>query len=472
MKYFFNIITGAILIMTAHISTAREKTYGDKIAENVSKSGGKDGLIKFVNEHQFSKNKTVRKYMFSNGLTVLSLADKSAPVFSYQTWFKVGSRNEKKGKTGIAHLFEHLMFKGTKNYPHGVFDRILEENGAQTNAATWLDWTYYYENLPAGKVELSAALESDRMTNLILTKEQLESERDVVKNERRYRVENDPDGKMYEELFAASFLKHPYGMPTIGFMEDLDALTLENCLSFYSVYYSPTNAIIVVVGDFDEQETLKIIAQKYGSLKQAEIPPEKKIKEPLQKAERRKILNLPIASEKAKIGYKIPYGLHRDVAALDILNEILFNNESSRLYLKLVVEMETAISVSGWASGLSQDGILMISLTMKEGKKVSEAEKVIDDELKKVSEQGVTGAELAKAKNKLEADMIRSLFSAGSKASQLGMFEASWGDYREFFKTLKKYQNISNENIKYSVKKYLSPEKKTIIIGVPSGAKQ
>ena len=190
----------------------------------------------------------MHRWRLDNGLTVLVLVDASAPVASYHTWFNVGSRHEKPGKTGLAHLFEHLMFNETENLKAGTFDRKLEENGAETNAATWVDWTYYYESLPADRVKLAVKLEAERMARLVLREPQVASEKEVVANERRYRVDDDVEGAANELLYKTAFAEHPYGWPTIGWMEDIQGFTPEDCVAFYRTYYAPNNATVVVVG--------------------------------------------------------------------------------------------------------------------------------------------------------------------------------------------------------------------------------
>jgi zinc protease len=202
--------------------------------------------ISAIGSHPFGARMHIERYRLEdNGLEVLVLVDHVAPVVSYQTWFKVGSRHEREGKTGIAHLFEHLMFGETKNVPLGEHDRRLEEAGAESNAATYVDWTYYLVNLPSDALELAIGLEADRMHNLVIESDQLESEREVVLNERRLTVDNDIDGTAAELLFCNAFRVHGYRFPTIGFAEDIAALDLDDCRGFYRTYYAPNNACLV-----------------------------------------------------------------------------------------------------------------------------------------------------------------------------------------------------------------------------------
>ena len=198
----------------------------------------------------------VHRFRLGNGLRLLLLVDQAAPVVSYFTWFRVGSRHEKPGKTGLAHLFEHLMFNETQGLKAGEFDRKLEESGAESNAATWFDWTYYYEALPKDRFGLAVELESERMARLVLREPQVVSEKEVVTNERRMRVEDDPEGTANEILYKTAFTKHPYHWPTIGWMDDIQGFTPSDCEAFYATYYAPNNATVVVVGDVTEEDVL------------------------------------------------------------------------------------------------------------------------------------------------------------------------------------------------------------------------
>src|SRR5688500_5591916 len=218
-------------------------------------------------EAPLGRSLVVRRWRWPTGLRLLSAVDRSAPVVSYQTWFGVGSRHEKPGKTGLAHLFEHLMFNETRSLEAGEFDRLMEAAGGETNAATWVDWTYYYENLPASELPLAVRLESDRIAHLVLRKPQVTSEKEVVANERRYRVDDDVEGAANELLYATAYRSHPYRWPTIGWMKDIEGFTIEDCERFYRTYYAPNNATIVIAGDFPEEETVALVRKHYGRLR-------------------------------------------------------------------------------------------------------------------------------------------------------------------------------------------------------------
>ena len=298
--------------------------------------------------HTLGDARIERYRLTDNGLTVLIWEDHRAPVISFQTWFGVGSRHERRGRTGMAHLFEHLMFKATSNTPEGEFDRILESRGAQTNAATWVDWTYYKEKLPAGNLDLVCRLEADRMEHMILNEGQLESEREVVINERLLRVDNDPDGKLYERLYHLAYGDHPYGWPTIGWMEDIKAISLEDCLEFYRRYYAPNNATVTIVGDVTTSEVLETIARYYGHMPAQDVPAEGAWVEPVQTAARREELELPITAERGLFAWHAVSASDPDHAALEVLDELLTGGASSRLYKTLVTDMELCSGAGGW----------------------------------------------------------------------------------------------------------------------------
>src|SRR5437763_11038915 len=228
----------------------------------------------------------VRRHRLGNGLALISAIDRHAPIIALQTWFRVGSRHERPGATGMAHLFEHLMFGQTESLPPGELDRLVERTGGETNAATWVDWTYYKMSLPGRDLPLGVRLEAERMQRLVLEPGPVEAERDVVTNERRERVEDDVDGWLDEQLMAHAFTLHPYRWPTIGWMEDIRALALPDMRAFYRTWYAPNNATIVCVGDFDEAELKGMIETHYGAIAPAELPAASVAAEPEQTRER------------------------------------------------------------------------------------------------------------------------------------------------------------------------------------------
>ena len=432
----------------------------------------KTGAVRYtvVNEQAFgSGGSVIRKLELANGLTVILLRDAQAGVFAYHTWFRVGSRHEKPGKTGIAHLFEHLMFKATKHLKDGEFDRIMEKRGAQTNAATWVDWTYYYEALPSAgdNLETVVKTEADRMANMILNTKQLESEREVVKNERRYRVDDDPEGRIPEELYHLALDGHPYGWPTIGWMADIEALSLEDCLRFYKLFYSPNNAVVVLVGGFDEAEALTLIAKHYGALERQELPPEAPAPDVAVKEPRRKVIELPVTTERLEMGYPSPALLHADSPAMEVAMEILFGGDSSRLHKRLVLDLELASQVNGYASSFKLPGLTEVSITTKSGHTAAEAEAVVLEELSKLAAAPPSDRELEKARNQTESALYRSLGTANAKASKLGHYEVTGGDYRLFSKGVEDVRKVTAADVQRVIATYFRPETRSVIVAKP-----
>jgi zinc protease len=308
---------------------------------------------------------TVDRFRLGNGLRVLLLADHTAPVVCLQSWFGVGSRHEKPGKTGIAHLFEHLMFGETEDQAHGAFDRMLEEAGADTNAATFLDWTYYHTNLPRDALELSLRLEGQRMSRLVLRDPQVASEKEVVANERRQRVDDDVDGAVSELLYKEAFREHGYGWPTIGWMRDIESFTPDDCVAFYRTYYAPNNLAMVLVGDVDVREALALVQRHYGAMAPSVMPVEDVRPEPAQTAERRISVHKPTPTQKVAIGYRSPAFGDFDHPPLTLLNEILFGGRSSRVHRALVKEREIATEVRGWVGAFRDPALYDVFLTAR-----------------------------------------------------------------------------------------------------------
>ena len=254
-------------------------------AQNSKGPGHAHGALTHEASFAFG-DREIARYRMANGLKVLLLRDDAAKVVSYHTWFGVGSRHEKPGKTGLAHLFEHLMFNETTNLPAGEFDRTLEAAGGEVNAATWVDWTFYYENVPSSELPLVVRLEAERMQNLVLREPQVASEKEVVANERRYRVDDDVEGAVNEILYKTAFTRHPYHWPTIGWMADIEGFTTEDCEKFYAAYYAPNNAVVVAAGDLDEQALLAELQLRYGSIARGQMPTHLFEPEPQQEEER------------------------------------------------------------------------------------------------------------------------------------------------------------------------------------------
>ena len=409
----------------------------------------------------------VDRYTLNNGLTAIIWADHRAPVLSYQTWFGVGSRHEQPKRTGMAHLFEHLMFKATKNMAEGEFDRILEAHGAQSNAATWVDWTYYRAKLPSRYLDLICRLEADRMENMILNADQLESEREVVVNERLLRVDNDPEGTLYEHLYKLAYGKHPYGWPTIGWMEDIRAIGLDDCLAFYNQFYAPSNATVVLVGDVKAAEAIEQLQRCYGHLPKVDQPDEIPAPPPIMDGPKRQCFALPVSSERAIYAWHAVAIDDPDLPALEVLDEVLTGGESSRLYKRLVTDTELATECGGWVANWRYPGLYELTVTMRPDQSLEDAEEHLFDVLRGVCDAPVSERELEKANNGLEAHFLREMADTGSRAQSLGSAQVTARDFRWMFTHPAALKEVKAADVMRVAKRLLKPERHVCVVGEP-----
>jgi zinc protease len=435
-------------------------------AEQVNTGVSEEARLIYEGAHPFGAD-SLHRWRLGNGLSILVLVDTSAPVVSYHTWYKVGSRHERPGKTGLAHLFEHLMFNETENLRAGAFDRKLEENGAETNAATWVDWTYYYESLPADRIKLAVKLEAERMARLVLREPQIASEKEVVANERRYRVDDDVEGAASELLYKTAFARHPYGWPTIGWMEDIQGFSPEDCVAFYRTYYSPNNATIVVVGDVRERDLLVAVRDAYGPLARHAIPPEDIVPEPPQREERTADIRKPTATEKLLLAYKGPALGDADHATLTVLSEVLFGGRASRLYRTLVVQRELATDLRGWVSTFRDPGLFECWATARGKHTTRELQAVMDDAFEQVRSEIVSDDEVARAKARLELGMLQQLETIPGKAEQIGFFEAVLGDPTYAFRRVEAFRRSTASDLRLAARRYLVGDARTIVRVLP-----
>lgn len=411
----------------------------------------------------------VLRFRLGNGLRLLVLVDKSAPVLSYFTWFRVGSRHERPGKTGLAHLFEHLMFNETEGLGAGEFDRKLEENGAESNAATWVDWTYYYESLPKDRLALAVQLESERMARLVLREPQVASEKEVVANERRMRVDDDVEGTANEVLYREAFTCHPYHWPTIGWMSDILAFSPDDCVAFYRTYYAPNNATVVVVGDVSEKDVLARVRDAYGAIPSSELPEEDTRPEPPQTAAREVTLRKPTPSEKVVVGYRGPALGDADHETLVVLNEILFGGRASRVYRELVTTRELCTEVRGWVSTFRDPGLYEVFLTTRPGIAGEDALAALGEQLERVKAELVEAEELERAKARLELGLLQSLETTSGKAEQIGFYDTMLGDPSAAFRRLWRYRRVTAGELRTAARRYLVDTSRTLVRVLPAG---
>jgi zinc protease len=366
-------------------------------------------------------------FTLANGLRVIIMPNRRAPVVTQALWYRVGSSVEKPGKTGLAHFLEHLMFKGTKKYPAGEFDRLMKENGAIHNAFTTADYTGYYQRIASDKLELVMDIESDRMKNLVLTEAAVLPERDVVKNERLQRIENDPSGPFWEKSRLALYGTHPYGRPVIGEMSDVANLTLDDALGFYRSYYQPKNAILVISGDVDPARVMSLAFKYYGALENSpeavKIDPLPSVALPV--AQRSELVDPRVSTPlvaKLNIAPNYVSETGREGMALDFFTSIIAGGSDTRLYESLVTKQRLAAEVGANTNLQSRGyGVVSIYAVPNPGVSLEKLEKALDQELQNILNTGITKAELDREINRSYANLVYSLDDRESFAREAGI---------------------------------------------------
>lgn len=402
-----------------------------------------------------------------NGLRVLLVPDSTVPVVSYQTWYRVGSVDEGPGKTGMAHLFEHLMFRGTEKFGPREFFRRLETKGAEVNAVTSRDYTVFYQTFIPELLDLVIEMESDRMRNLKLDSRSLEIEKRVVLEERHLRIESFPGAKAEEALWALAFQVHPYRWPTIGVPKDILGLKTEDLKNFYDLHYQPSNATVVVVGDFNPKTALDRIQAAYGSYPRKPIPVRAPQSEPEQTAERRIRLKDQVSNTLLIRGYPIVSAHHEDSYSLDVLAAILLEGRDSRAHLRLVDELGLAESVSGIALTPAFSGLMTLSVSLKSRSNISEVEEVLDGLTSELKNVAPTSREVDRAVQKLTMELVEHVSSPHGLGHLLGTVQTVFGSPDRFRKDLEKYFRVRPQDVQRVAMKYLDPNRRTTVVVEP-----
>lgn len=414
----------------------------------------------------------IEKTVLDNGLTILTCEDHTVPTVSYQTFVNAGSRDEAKpGITGLAHVFEHMMFRGTEKYPD--YDQALGNYGPETNAWTGNDCTDYFVDVKAEYLEKVIEVEADRIRNLRFTNETFRTELGPVKEERRRFQVDDPDGFLGERFYELAYQKHTYHHPVIGWEEDLEKnIQVEDGLEFKRTFYSPGYCIISVAGNFDTDEVIEWIKKYYGDW-EAQPPPDIQIpEEPPQRKQRVK----DFVWKDSQISPKLLIGYHgpninietNDYAALKIIGKVLFL-KSGRLTKRLYQDMQLVDRIWGDIEGNKDPGLFEISAHLKKGKSLDQVKSVIFDEVEKLREEMVTPNELEKAKNSLKADLLYRLNRPHAVAGTIGFLETVGGDYHLIFKLQEKYKQITAKDVQEVAYRVLSPTNRTVVTLVPKG---
>jgi zinc protease len=414
------------------------------------------------------------QYKLDNGLTVILHEDHSAPLATVEVMYHVGSKNEKPKRTGFAHLFEHIMFKGSEHVADDEHFKLLQEIGGTLNGSTTEDRTNYFETVPSNYVELALYLESDRMGFLLpaITQQKLDNQRDVVKNERRQRVDNVPYGTAFEKISKAMFPEnHPYNWPVIGYMEDLSAASMGDVKEFFRLYYAPNNACLVVAGDFDRKQTKEWIAKYFGPLpKGAEIV--RPHPDPVVLAEEKHLVfEDKVQLPRLYLSWVSPAGFTREDAVMDVLGDILTTGKSSRLYKNLVYEKQIAQTVSASESSSELVSQFNIVVTAKPGKTLTEMETAVNQELERLLKDGVTEQEVQSAVSRTEATLINRRATVGQKADGLASAYTLSGDVNNYNRDFDRYLGITPAEVLAQAKKILTANKIVLSV-VPEGKRE
>ena len=413
-------------------------------------------------------NVPFKETTLKNGLRVITVEDHSAPVIALSVTYNVGSRNERKGRTGFAHLFEHMMFKGSENVGSGEHFVLVFNNGGNMNGTTNEDRTNYFEVLPANQLDLALFLEADRMRSLAITKENLDNQINAVQEERRLGVDNQPYGKSSEVQQELLYDNFAYKHTVIGSMEDLSAATIEDVSEFFKMYYAPNNAILVLVGDFKTNDALAKIKKSFESLPRQPTPPAVDMTEPEQTAERRATVDDVLArAPQLDIAFKAVPGNTPDFYALQVLAAALGSGQSSRLYQRLVKEKELVTSIGTFMSERRGPGALYGFATVKPSSKMEDVEAAVYAEIERIKKEPIADWELQKAKNTTRRNFINGLQSSISRAITIGQYTTYYGDPNLINTRLDKVAAVTKEDVQRVANKYLRDTNRTVVITMP-----
>jgi len=415
------------------------------------------------------------KLTLPNGLQLILHEDHSTPIVVANTWYRVGSGDEKPGRTGFAHLFEHLMFLGSQNVPQGQFDKWLEAVGADNNGTTDFDRTTYYEQLPSNALPLALWLDADRMGNLlpVMTQAKLDLQRDVVKNERRQRYDNVPYGRANETIWAALFpATHPYHWPPIGSMADLSAASLDDVKEFFRTYYAPNNATLVIAGDFNRDSAVAWVNRYFGAIPRGPQAPVRPTVAAfsvprdtfLVQEDKVTLPRLYLTWHSVKL-------YHQDDAALDVLADVLAGDKNSRLYKRLVFDMQVAQDVNAYQFSGRLDGYFQILVTPKPGQTPTRMAELIAEEVGKIARDGVTPRELARSLNSRRASFLDQLASVLNKADRLASYDYYAGNPDYVQEDFARYERVTAADVQRVATSYLN-KPKVVLTVVPEGKRQ
>src|SRR3954464_15278061 len=407
-----------------------------------------------------------------NGMQVVFLEDHSTPIVHAEIWYHVGSKNERPGRTGFAHLFEHMMFKGSKNVEPEGHPSWISSIGGQSNAYTTEDATVFWETVPAQYLPLVLWLEADRLASLRIAEEGLKNGRGGVKEERRMRIDNQPYGRLNELIYDQAFTVHPYKHPTIGSMKDLEAASIDDVRDFFQTYYVPNNATLVLVGDFDSKEALGLVTQYLGRVPKSVRPVPRDIpKEPPQTKEKRVTLQEEWPLPAVVVAYHITYDGNPESYPLHVASKILSDGQSSRIYRKLVYETGIALAAFGGGNIIEDPNLFFAVALVQPGHTPEEAEKALIAELDRLRSEPVSAAELQQAKNQFARDYILGRETDPNKAEVPGHAAVIHNDIKTADAEFDIFQNLTTADVQRVAKTYFTPENRTVITILPRGTK-
>jgi len=429
-------------------------------------------LLAFAISLSAAPEVTFKEYKLKNGLRVILSEDHSAPTYSIAVTYNVGSRDEKAGRTGFAHLFEHMMYQGSENVGKGEHFALIQNNGGDMNGTTSADRTNYFEMLPANQLDLGLFMEADRMKSLVINQANLDNQRNAVQEERRLRIDNQPYGKTFEAISDTAFDDFGYKHSTIGSMEDLNAATVEDVAAFFKRYYAPNNAVVALVGDFKSEEALKKVEQYFGSISSQPAPPQPDVAEPEQRAERRKTIEDQFAQiPRVDIVYKVPAANSPDMSALDLITDVMGAGQSSRLYQSMVKEKELAVQALSFLQPQRGVSLLLFIGLVRPGKEIGTLEKSMEAEIERLRTEPISEAELARVKMRAKTLHYADIRGSVNRAMELSENAVFYNDPGRINTVEQMYQKVTREDVQRVAKKYFTVENRTVVTTLPQAAK-
>ncbi len=407
-----------------------------------------------------------RQTVLENGLVVLTLEDHTTPVVSFQMWVRVGSKDESR-YTGLAHLFEHMMFKGSTRIGPEEHARLVQRRGGELNAYTTRDYTVYFSNVPAEALPLVIDLEAERVANLDISEATLASEREVVLEERRMRTEDQPRGRSDEALFALSFRAHPYRWPVIGWRSDIEAADVEACRRFFHTYYAPNNVVIAIVGDFDSEAALAQIRRAFGPLEPAPEIPRNPQLEPEQRGERRESIQFDLSSPILTAAWHAPAVSDGDADALDVASQVLSGGRSSRLYQSLVYQAQQALAAYGAFFAMQTAGLFYAYAAVRPDAEIDSVEELFFAEIARLRDQPVPEAEIEKAKRQIEVALVEGLVRNEQLAGRIAFDTIHFGRVRPLEERLERLHAVRAADVQRVARAYLTDERRSVVRVVP-----